>query len=315
MKQIHLAEAAAFLRQHDHYLVLSHRRPDGDTIGSCAALCLGLRALGKRAYVYANPQFTPKFAPYLQGLIGAPQAAPTIISADISTRELLPFGMEQAEVALAIDHHSRNTPFALLTLEEPEKAACGEIIWALLEQMDVPITPAMGEAVYVAVSTDTGCFRHGNTTGNSFLVAAGCANAGADIYAINRTMFCLKRKARLQLEAHLVQTMEFYAGGKVSVSVISPALEQELGLTEDDLDDIAGFGRTIEGVEIAVLLREVEDGAGKVSLRTSPAFDAAVICSRFGGGGHAAAAGGTVPGGIPAAKEAVLRAIGENITL
>ncbi|MBR6377152.1 MAG: DHH family phosphoesterase [Oscillospiraceae bacterium] len=319
--RISLREAAEFLRTHDHYLILSHRRPDGDTVGSCAALCRVLRALGKEAWVYDNPQFTPKFAPYLDGLtirqdqLSIVNCQFSIVSCDVASRGLFPFGMEQAQVALAIDHHGSNEDFAVRSCVDGSRAACGEILLELLPLLGVALDKPMAEALYVAISTDTGCFRYANVTPNTFRCAALCAAAGAELYPINRAFFEIKRRPRLQLEAHLIETMEFFAGGRVAVSAISEDLIQELGLTEDDIDDIAGFGRSVEGVDIAVMLREVEQGMGKCSVRTSPAFDAARICRRLGGGGHPGAAGASLPGGLPAIRAAVLASIGEELEL
>lgn len=316
MKNLSLTETAEFLRCHDNYLLLSHRRPDGDTVGSCAALCLALRKLGKQAFLYENPQFTPKFAPYFTGLTAdtVPEHA-TVLSVDVAAEGLFPFGMEQAQVALAIDHHGTNTGFAEFVCVDASAAACGEIIWALLPLLDVQPDQKIAEAVYAAVSTDTGCFRYSNTTANTLSVAAACKACGADTYSINCVMFEIKRKARLQLEAYLIDTMEFYAGGSVSINAMPTEVLNKLGITEDDITDISGFGRNVEGVEIAVMLREVEDGVGKVSVRTSPRYDAAKICARFGGGGHAAAAGGSVPGGIAAAKAAALASVAQELPI
>ncbi len=321
-RQLTLPETAAYLKEHDKYLILSHRRPDGDTVGSCAALCLALRAMGKTAWVYPNPQFTPKFRPFLESASGPlcqaeAKALPgqTVISCDIASAGLLPFGMEQASVELAIDHHGTNSGFAARTHVEADKAACGEILHALLPLLGVEPDKAMAEAIYVAVSTDTGCFRYANVTANTFAVAAACVRAGAEIYPINRVMFDTKRHARMQLEAWLTRTMAFYADGRVALNAIPRALVDELGLIEDDLDDIAGFGRGMEGVEIGVMLRQVEDGAWKVSVRTSPAFDAARICARFGGGGHRGAAGGTLHQDLETAEQTVLSSVGEEVAL
>jgi len=335
--RVTLKEAADFLCGHDNYLILSHRRPDGDTVGSCAALCRALRAMGKAAWLYANPQFTPRFAPYLEGLVGRPDLRPPfgacpngedggqgfdrptqelcVISCDVASRGLLPFGMEGAVVELAIDHHGTSEGFAARTHADETRAACGEIIAELLPLLGVTMTKEMGESLYVAISTDTGCFRYSNVTANTFRCAAACVEAGAEIFPINRAFFEIKRRPRLALEAWLVEHMEFFAGGRVAVSAIPQSLMEELKLTEDDIDDISGFGRAVEGVELAVMLREVEGGKGKISLRSGPAFNAAAICARLGGGGHPGAAGASVEGGIPAAREAILGAIGEVIEL
>lgn len=313
---ISLAEAAAFLREHDDYLILSHRRPDGDTVGSCAALCRALRALGKRAWLYPNPQFTPRFAPYLLGLTAEQGSGGScVISCDVASRGLLPFGMENAAVELALDHHGTNDGFAARTHADESKAACGELILELLPLLGVTATKEIGEALYVAISTDTGCFRFANVTANTFRCAAACVEAGAEILPINRSFFEVKRRPRLALEAWLIEHMEFYAEGRVAVSAIPESLMKRLALTEDDVDDIAGFGRTVAGVDLAVMLREVEGGKGKISLRSSPAFNAAAICARLGGGGHPGAAGASVEGGIPAARTAILAAISEEIEL
>ena len=308
-----LSEVAALLRENDDFLLLSHRRPDGDTVGSCAALCLGLRAMGKRAAIYANPQFTPKYAPLLEGLVApAPRGGEALVSLDIASRGLLPFGMEDATVLLRIDHHATEVSFAVHTHVEPDKAACGEIVCALLCELGVPLSRPIAEALYVAVSTDTGCFRYSNVTPNTFRVAAACLAAGADAHGWNRRLFEVKRRARLELEAYLVKTTRFYADGRVCVSRIPDAVMQSLGLTEDDVDDISGFGRCIEGVEIAVMLREAGQEGGKVSVRAGAPFDAARICARIGGGGHPGAGGATVPGGIDAAEAAVLASLKEE---
>lgn len=316
MKKLSLRETAEFLRSHDNYLLLTHRRPDGDAVGSNAALCRALRKIGKRASLYVNPQFTPKFAPYLDGLTAdvIPQNA-TVISVDVAAEGLFPFGMEQAKVVLAIDHHGTNSGFADCGYIDAGAAACGEIIWSLLPFLGAEPDKEIAEAVYVAVSTDTGCFRYSNVTANTLSVAAACKACGADTFSINRVLFEIKRRPRLQLEAYLIDTMEFYADGKVAVNAMPNEILANLGITEDDIDDISGFGRNVEGVEIAVMLREVENGIGKVSVRTSPAYDAAKICARFGGGGHAAAAGGSVEGGIEAAKKVVLTSVAEDIKL
>ena len=327
-KKITLQETAAFLLKNDNYLILTHRRPDGDTIGCAAALCRGLRAIGKTARIYENPQFTPKFAPYLAELTqsgrrdepcssadkqGLSLQREIILSVDVAAKSLFPFGMEDADVALAIDHHGSNEGFAAQTFVKADAAACGEIVWALLGLLDVSPTKEIAEAVYVAVSTDTGCFRYSNVTANTLRVAADCIACGADVYPINRVMFETKRWARLRLESFLVQTAEFYRGGFVAVCAIPNEILTEYGLTEDDIDDISAFARNIEGVQIGVTLREVEGGAGKISVRTGAGCDASSICRRLGGGGHPAAAGATVPGGIEAAKTAVLAAIEEEL--
>ena len=171
------AETAAFLREHDNYCILTHRRPDGDTIGSSAALCLGLRAMGKTAWLLRNPQFTPRFAAVLEGLVceDVPDEA-TIVSVDVAAPDLLPIGREglAAQMQLVIDHHARSSVSAAHRLVEAERAACGEIIIGLLELLGVSLDARMAESIYIAISTDTGCFQYSNTTADTLRIAAAC---------------------------------------------------------------------------------------------------------------------------------------------
>lgn len=303
------AETAAFLREHDNYCILTHRRPDGDTIGSSAALCLALRTLGKTACLLRNPQFTPRFDAVLDGLVCAdvPDGA-VIVSVDVAAPDLLPIGYESLaeRVALVIDHHARSSVPAERRLVEAERAACGEIIFGLLGQLGISPDRRMAEAVYIAISTDTGCFQYSNTTADTLRIAAACCDAGAQTYPINKLFFGTKSFARLQLEARLTNSVELYAGGKVAVACLPQAWLDELGAGEDDVDSIAGYPRSIEGVELGVTIRDVEGGKGKISLRTGQSYDACALCRELGGGGHAAAAGATVDGGIEGAKRAIL---------
>ncbi len=312
--RIDLAQTADWLRRQDDYLILTHRRPDGDTVGCAGALCLGLRAIGKRAMVLANPQFTPLYTPYLYDTVGPAPEQPTLISVDIATESLLPFSdlAMAGNIQLAIDHHESHEDFASLALVDGHAAACGEVIYALLRQMQVPISLEIGTALYVAISTDTGCFKYSNTSANTLRTAADLKELGVELYHINKILFATKTLGRLRLEARLTESLEFYAGGLVGLCTLPKALMEELQITEDDADGVAGFARGVLGVQIGVMIREVEHGAGKISLRTGDDYNASEICRRLGGGGHRAAAGATVEGGIEAAKRAILQAISDS---
>lgn len=314
MKFLTIPELAGQLLKNDNYIMLTHRRPDGDTIGSAAALCGGLRAIGKQAAVLENPQFTEKYRPFLEGLTTdcVPENA-IFVSVDVASAGMISFSGENYvnRISCVIDHHGMNRDFGEQGCVDPSAAACGEIVLELLHAMKAPIDKKIAEALYCAISTDTGCFRYSNVTARTLRAAAECKECGADTFAINQVMFMTKRLARLKLDAYLTQNTEFFADGLVAVSTIPPKLKEELGITEDDIDDISGFGREIAGVEIAVMLRQVKEG-GKISVRTSPNYDASMLCTAIGGGGHKAAAGATVSGGIEDAKAAILRAIEES---
>lgn len=310
MQNLTVEEAARWLSRQDNLLILTHRRPDGDTVGCAAALCRGLRALGRTAHVLENPQLTEKYAPYLRGLtVRKPPADPVCISVDVASRDMLSSSAGSLEVELLLDHHGSNPGFAPRGILDPSAAACGEVILKVLLALKIRLDRDMAEALYVALSTDTGCFRYSNTTARTLRAAAACVEAGADIYPINKALFETVRLSRLKLNAYMAQHLELFREGKVAFCPITRAAEREAGVTEDDMEDVSNFARNIEGVELAVTFRTVENGDTKLSVRCSPRYDAAAITTALGGGGHRAAAGATIQADQRRARELVLNTL------
>ena len=288
-------ETARFLLEGDDYCLLTHRRPDGDTVGSAAALCLGLRSLGKKCVILENAEITPRFKWLHEGLtVAAPAEGQTLISVDVASPGMLPdsFRQYQTLVQLRIDHHGAATSFTPMELVDPDSASCAELVWDVLEEMGAKMDAALAEAVYVGTSTDTGCFRFSNTTPHTFATAAKCAAAGARIYELNQELFETNSLGRLRIQGWIVEHMKLFGGGSLAIVAIPKAVERELGLTEDDMDNISNFPRTVSGVRMAATLRE-EEGTGrcKLSVRAVPGWDATLVTTRFGGGGHKGAAG------------------------
>lgn len=311
-------EAARWLRARDHFLILTHVRPDGDTTGCAIALCLGLRSLGKDAWIWENPQFSSRYLPRMEGLLRTDRAEDaTMVAVDMATESLLPKGGEgfAGTFQLCIDHHPSNTFYAADTLLDASCAGCGELIYQVLAAMGVEITPEMAEAIYIAISTDTGCFRFSNTSAQTFETAAACVRLGAKIAPINRQLFEIKTRGRLELESRMMAEMDFYCGGTVAICCLPQKLVEELGVSEDDLDSISGFPRTIEGVLVGAVIRDSEAGKVKFSVRTAPGFNASTYCAALGGGGHAAAAGASIPGTLAEGKEALLQVLRQDKTL
>ena len=289
-------ECAQWLKGHENFCILTHRRPDGDTVGSAAALCLGLRSLGKSAYVLDSGEVTDRFAFLLEGLTReVPDEGDTILTVDVASPGMLPgcFAPLKEKAVLRIDHHGSATSFTPLELVDPESASCAEIVWDLLEELGITMDKAMAEAVYVGISTDTGCFRFANTTAHTFSAAAACAKAGADIYSLNQTLFETNSLSKLRMQSWIVNNMKIFGDGKLAIVAIPRAVEDRIGVTDDDMDNISNFPRTVAGVCMAATLRQTREGDTKLSLRAIPGWDAAKVCEHFGGGGHKGAAGGT----------------------
>ena len=305
-------QAAHFLLAHDGYLILTHVRPDGDTIGCAAALCRSLRQAGKEAFVLENREATSLFTPYLEGLLAPEGYRPrTVVAVDMAARGLFPDNARDYldRVDLTVDHHPSQEFFARETCLDAGRAACGELLYEIVQQLG-PVTPEIGEALYVAVSTDCGCFAYGNTTADTHRAAARLIDCGIPLSQLNKRHFRTKTLRRLQVESAIVRSMELLDGGRTALAFISLDLLAQTGADERDLDDIANFVGQIEGVCNAATLRELSPGRCKLSLRTDPAvLNANHVCALLGGGGHAAAAGATMEGTLQQAREAVLRAI------
>lgn len=309
-------EAAAFLKAHDNYLLLTHKRPDGDTIGCAAGLCRTLRALGKTAYVLPSLDATRLLGSYLEGLTAPEDFIPdTVVSVDIAALGLLPDNAQpwRERIDLAIDHHPSQEFFAKETCLEADKAACGEIIWKICGELGV-MDADIAAPLYVAVSTDCGCFVYANTTPHTHKVAAALMEQGIPAKALNKKHFRTKSMRRMKLESLILQNMHLYHGGTVAVAPISLEMMAQAGATSEDTDDLAAFLGQIEGVLHTATIREHEGGECRISVRTqADLLNATKVCARLGGGGHRAASGCTVQGTVDEAERAILAAIDEQL--
>ena len=312
MKILTRNETAQYLLSHDNFCILSHRRPDGDTTGSSAALCLGLRSLGKKAYVLWNEEVSGRFAWLHEGLTKeSVEEGDTVVSVDVASPGMLPKSFEHllGKIALRIDHHSSATSFTDCELVDGGSASCAELVWDVLEAAGVVMDQKIAEAVYVGVSTDTVCFRYSNTTAHTFSVAAECAKAGARIYELNQELFETNTLGRLRMQAWIVDHMKLLKGGEMAIVAIPKSVEEEIGVTGDDMDNISSFPRTVAGVCMAATLRETSEGDTKISVRAVPGYDATRVTEIFGGGGHKGAAGASMKMPIAEATEALEKAM------
>jgi len=309
------SECAQWLQSHNGFVILTHRRPDGDTAGTAAALCRGLRQLGKQASILENPELTEKYLPLHQGLTCTQvHEDDLLISVDVASQGMLPqaFGHLDQRISLRIDHHYSATSFTPLELVDHTAGACAEIVYDVLLEMGVALDKLLAEALYTAVSTDTGCFRYANTTAHSFQVAAACAEAGGDLFAINLAIFETNSFRKLKMQSWITENTRFFAQGAVALCALPLEVERSIGVTEDDMENISGFPRSIAGVKMAATLRQSSDGSVKVSVRAVPGLDASAVCAQFGGGGHKGAAGATLRLSLEAAAEAVKKAMLER---
>ena len=176
------------------------------------------------------------------------------------------------------------------------------------------LTPEVALPLYVAVSTDTGCFVYSNVTANTHRVAAALMETGIDYKAANKLHFRTKSKKRLALEGELLRTMEFYDEDRVVIVAVPQSLQKSMALSEADMEDLASLGGLVEGTDCAVTMKETKDGAWKVSVRTGARVNATRACSFLGGGGHRAASGCLIEhADYETARAMILNAIAEAV--
>ena len=312
---VDVAGAAAALQGANDILILTHRRPDGDTAGCAGALCRALRQIGKTAYILENPEITKRYAPLIVPCYPPEKFQPQfVVSTDIAEEKLFPDTAEayKGKVDLVIDHHRSNIGFGSKNLVRPDAGACAEVLYDVIMALGVKLTTDIAECVYIGVSTDTGCFKFSNTTAHTHAVAAACLTAGIDGGEINRALFETKTMPRFQMERIIFDTMEFYEDGAIAVALLWRADIDRTGADMDDLDSIASLTRQIEGVQIGITLTENKDGTVKASVRTTKEMDASAICKKCGGGGHIRAGGASFDCGMEEAKAAILKAAQEQ---
>ena len=304
-------ETAALLKTFDNVLILTHVRPDGDTVGCAAALCAALRALGKTAYLLSNPGLTDSTSPYFLPYVAPADFAPDkVVSTDIATLGLLPDNARAYadHIDLAIDHHPSFEHFGRENIVRSEAAACGELMYSIASELG-PITPEIALPLYVAVATDTGGFIYGNTTANTHAVAAALMDTGIDYHTVNKVFFRTKSRKRMQLEGAMLSSAEFHDQNRVAVLSVPMSLMERFAATESDAEDLSSLGPQIEGVDCAITMRELRPDVWKMSVRTGNRINATEVCRILGGGGHAAAAGCTVEAPWAESKRRILDAV------
>lgn len=287
-------DAARWLSERNDFLILTHTRPDGDTLGSAGALCHALRRMDKRAYLYPNPEVTEKFVPFVAPYFAEKGFVPACtVSVDIASPGLFPVGFT-GNVDLAVDHHPSNSGFARETLLNARAAACGETVLEIIESLCGGIDKTEADLLYIAVSTDTGCFQYANVTENTYLTAARLARAGADTPGLSRLLFRTFSRAHLALEGAIYSGLRTFHNGEIVASVVTLELMRTVGATENDTDDIAALPGKLAGHQVSLTLRENDNGTTRVSLRSGKRVNVSQIAQQFGGGGHAMAAGCTI---------------------
>jgi phosphoesterase RecJ-like protein len=291
------------IRARRRFVLSSHARPDGDSIGSQLALAYALRAMDKEAHVVNKDRAT---APLLQF-----PGVPSIEIADQATGEFdAAIIMECGDLArtgvsgldryfvINIDHHPGNSGYGQLNWFDASAAACSEMVFDLIEALGVRWTVEMATHVYLGILTDTGSFHFSNITPRTFDISGRMLEAGVDPVQVARTVFDSNSMGRLKLFGAVLSTMQIDASGGIAILYLDHDMARESGGSYEDSDGLINMPLTVKEIQAVVFFKQSEADEFRVSMRSKGTIDIGAVAKQFGGGGHKNAAGCTVTGGI-----------------
>ncbi|MBO4423632.1 MAG: bifunctional oligoribonuclease/PAP phosphatase NrnA [Clostridia bacterium] len=288
------------LEARDGYLILTHKKPDLDTLGSALALVRLLQALGKNARAVCPEEPTEKQIRMLDGYTFSDGGEPysTVVTVDVASPSLLGRYEElSGRVYIKTDHHRERERFGEISLVDTGAAACAEIIFDVCRYFEKKgkfrLDKSTASYLYCGISSDTGGFIYPNTTAKTHKKAAYLLGLGIPSAVLDEQMHIIKTEKKLRAEGYTAQNLIFFHGKKTAAVCLDKALMKELGITDEDAADIVDVPRSVEGVEAALSVKEDVPGSYRVSLR-SRSVDVSAVAAVFGGGGHPGASGCTV---------------------
>ena len=305
-------DAVEALRRARSVAVVSHRDPDGDTIGSAVALGLGLAGAGKTVSLHCVDA-VPEDLRFLEGASrfersSPPPDADVVVTVDLGERSRANLDLEP-RLLINIDHHASNSMFGDINVVDATSAASGEMVARIVDALGITWTPAMATAVLTALMTDTGSFQFPNTDERVLSLAARMRAAGGDVSSITYNLFRNRRFEATRLWGAAFSRIERDLDGVLVWSWVDRSDLERAGAKEEHISGLVEQVARTTGNRVAFLFNAVKPGEVRISCRTSPfdpCVDAAVLMAKFGGGGHARAAGAIVPGALASVKARVL---------
>lgn len=315
-------QMAEELRKAPKVALFSHVSPDGDCVGSMLGIGLALEALGKEVSMY-NLDAIPRNLSFLPGVDKIKGELPTpfprtllfVDCADLQRVKLSLEDLPPDSVILNLDHHISNQNFGTLNWVDSSASASGELAYALIRQLNVNLTQEIATNLYTAILTDTGSFKYSNTTSKTHRIAGELIDSGINLGGIHHHVFDQAPRVKLELLRRSLNRVQFFADGQLAIMTLGKIDFEESGAEESLSEGLIDHARTVEGVEVAVLLKESNPGIIRVSLRSNRWFDVNKVADRFGGGGHKRAAGCTIESSLEEAQQLLMQTIEEELKL
>ncbi|WP_409227481.1 DHH family phosphoesterase [Gudongella sp. SC589] len=301
--------------------VVSHMNPDGDNLGSLLAAGLSLEKAGK-SILFVKADIIPedyRFLPGIEKLEAVDdeiQMIDLLMVLDSSDPDRLGENkilLDKSKKVVNIDHHISNTEYGDINIVMPELSSTGEILFALLLQMEMPINIDIASLIYIAMSTDTGRFTYQGVNGRTHETVAKLYDYGIDAYGLNTKLYQRRSLKRTKLFIEAISKMELYNDNRIGLVKITGKMLDETGTSMDDTEGIVEFIRDTDSVEAACLLKEIDENVVKISLRTKNSVDANKVCSSFNGGGHSRASGATVEDTIDNVEKRLIEEINKYL--
>lgn len=314
-----VAQVAAAIRTRQRFVITSHARPDGDAIGSALAMAFALRQLGKEARVVFRDEAPPPLQVF-------PGIADIDVTASVDDPGDAVIVMESGDLArtgvagldrgfvINIDHHPGNAMYGALNWVDLSAAACGEMVFTLVQELGVPLTREIATHVYVAILTDTGSFHYSSISPRTFEICRLCMEAGVEPPAVARSIFDSNNLGRLKLFGAVLNQMELDPTGRLATLYVDHALATGCGGTYEDTDGLINMPLTVKDIQAVVFFKE-NDGPRdwRISMRSKGTIDINAVAKQFGGGGHKNASGCSATGSIAELKSTFREKIVEAI--
>lgn len=305
-----LKSIADTIKKYNTFSIVPHINPDSDAMGSCYAVKYALESMGKRATVYTVEKL-PKHLEFLSGeynVFDKVEQHDVCLCIDcgdigrVGERKAL---MDLAKISINIDHHYANSCFADMNYVDASACSSGEICYELINILGTEITKECAFYLYSAMCADTGGFRFSNTTPKALRIAADLLECGIDVAKINKLLFDTQSYDQMRLKGEIAKEVALYQDGLVAVACVTKNMLSQYGIAEKEIDNIVDIARSVEGVEVAVSIKEGSKLV-KVSLRSNEYIDVSKIAEKFGGGGHVRASGFVMSEDYKTAKEKII---------
>jgi bifunctional oligoribonuclease and PAP phosphatase NrnA len=289
------------LRRHQHIVLTSHVRPDGDSLGSALALAWALQAIGKDARVIMRDRAPVPIDEFpgvgeIEVAATVPDATDAVVVLECGDLERTGLtGLDRFHV-INVDHHPGNTGYGAVQWFDGSAAACAELVFEIIAELGVPLTPDMATQMFVAIVTDTGSFRYPGVSPRTFGISARLLEAGADPVAVARKLFDGNSLGRLRLQGAVLQTMELFEAGRVATLHLDVDTLAATGAEPEETDGLINLPLSVKAVHAVVFFKQVENSQYRISLRSKGDIDVGRVARSFGGGGHKNASGCTLSG-------------------